>query len=240
MVKAYKYVYEGYDDPIHRYGHFKGTKFYIPSPYNIGILEIHRKVQYIKKQTKIDDFPHYIPHPEIVEIDMNEDLINKILANYEVQENMLKERETFIDGFDEYKKDEEIAEEIFRYALKQLNDREYEKSIITNQQILSKYPHVEKIVLTTYYNIACGYSLLKNEEKMYEYLLQSVENGYIDWPHIITDSDLREYRETPNFVKIIQKCITKDEKVKENIKRVSINVQEYIERHKINLNSISI
>lgn len=241
MVKAYKYIYEGYDDPIHRYGHFKGTKYFIPEPYNLGIFELNRKIQYIKKQDQIDNFQNDLFgfNPTINEIDMDEELVNTINENYKIQEKMLNDRDPFIDGFDKFKTDEQIGVELFKFALDCLERKQYDKSIESNQIIIRKYPHIE-LIPSCYYNIACAYAYLKNEDKLYEYLNMCIDHGYIGWAHMVNDLDLRPYKNDIRFVKIIQKCVNKDDKVKETIKTIPYPVKEYIERHKIDLNSISI
>lgn len=242
MVKVYKYVYEGYTDPIHRYGHFKGTKYFIPEPYNLGIFELNRKIQYIKKQDQIDNFQNDLFgfNPTINEIDMDEELVNNINENYKIQEKMLNDRDPFIDGLDKFKNDDEISNDLFKFALACLDRKQYDKCIEINQMIISKYHKIEELIPSCYYNIACAYAYLKNDDKLYEYLGMSVDQGFTGWIHMVNDLDLRPYKNDVRFVKIIQKCVNKDDKIKETIKNIPYPVKEYLERHKIDLNSISI
>ena len=50
-----------------------------------------------------------------------------------------------------------------------------------------------------YYDAACLYSLMGEEEKALTYLRKSLENGYKSFNHIRRDHDLDNIRNTPEF-----------------------------------------
>lgn len=56
----------------------------------------------------------------------------------------------------------------------------------------------------SYYNLACTYSLLGDKKKALETFKKSVEEGYTDYAHLLTDTDLDPIRNENEFKKIIQ------------------------------------
>ncbi len=91
-------------------------------------------------------------------------------------------------------------------AKEQLTNKEYQKAIdiLVNIQFNEKTMEFKYLI---YYDTACCYALLKNKEKMIEYLNKFTDsnNGKISYRYILNDKDLNEYKETEEFKKIIDK-----------------------------------
>lgn len=91
-------------------------------------------------------------------------------------------------------------------AKEQLSNNEYQKAIdiLVNIQFNEKTMEFKYLI---YYDTACCYALLKNQEKMIEYLNKFTDsnNGKISYRYILNDKDLNEYKETEEFKKIIDK-----------------------------------
>ncbi|MCW7483310.1 TPR end-of-group domain-containing protein, partial [Leptospira kanakyensis] len=51
-----------------------------------------------------------------------------------------------------------------------------------------------------YYNIACSYSLLKNKEKAFEFLIKALLSGYRNLEHIANDKDLNFLKNTDEWI----------------------------------------
>ncbi|MEP6699762.1 MAG: tetratricopeptide repeat protein [Bacteroidota bacterium] len=61
------------------------------------------------------------------------------------------------------------------------------------------------------YNLACIYSLLKDNDKAINYFDRSIISGYRDLAHITEDTDLDNIRNLPAFKKVIEKYFKPDE-----------------------------
>ncbi len=61
------------------------------------------------------------------------------------------------------------------------------------------------------YNLACIYSLQKNDGKALDYFARSINSGYTDLAHITEDTDLDNIRSLPEFKTIIEKYFKPDE-----------------------------
>jgi pentatricopeptide repeat protein len=55
----------------------------------------------------------------------------------------------------------------------------------------------------TYYNMACGYSRLKQIDKAFEMLSKAVDEGFADRPTLETDEDLAPLRTDSRFAAIL-------------------------------------
>jgi hypothetical protein len=58
---------------------------------------------------------------------------------------------------------------------------------------------------TAYYNVACGYSLLKKKDAALKYLALAIDNGFDNIAHIDGDSDMDYIRDDPEFEKLLEK-----------------------------------
>jgi len=65
--------------------------------------------------------------------------------------------------------------------------------------ILKKLLALEPENLSTYYNLACMYSLLNMPEQSIKWLRAAIHKGYDNWALIKTDDDLANVRNTPEF-----------------------------------------
>lgn len=206
-MKCYRYVIEGYDDWIHRYGYFKGYKIYIPEPYNFCVFTLDDKIKYIKRQKVIDDFKndYFGFNPKINEIDMDEELIKKLYDTLKKEEEIKEERNKLTDNVLKYKTNEELADDSFEKARLAFKDKNYDLSIeLYNKSIEGNYA-----LAASYYNIACNYSMMGNKEKAIEYINKSLNEGYNNWYHMICDKDLQNIIDEPEMVEIIKTLIIK-------------------------------
>ncbi len=56
----------------------------------------------------------------------------------------------------------------------------------------------------TWYNLACSYSLLKRLDDAVEALRRSFEFGYTDLPHLRSDPDLLNLRQSPKHRQLVE------------------------------------
>jgi tetratricopeptide (TPR) repeat protein len=84
----------------------------------------------------------------------------------------------------------------------------YKEGINVFEQALKK----DILYKNTYeYNLACIYSLQKNNDKALDYFARSINSGYTDLAHISEDTDLDNIRSLPEFKAIVEKYFKADE-----------------------------
>jgi tetratricopeptide (TPR) repeat protein len=84
----------------------------------------------------------------------------------------------------------------------------YKEAIDVFEQALKK----DILYKNTYeYNLACIYSLQKNNTKALDYFERSINSGYTDLAHISEDTDLDNIRSLPEFKAIVEKHFKADE-----------------------------
>jgi hypothetical protein len=66
----------------------------------------------------------------------------------------------------------------------------------------SKYANVRS---TLFYNLACGFALLQQNDSALVYLQKAVEFGYSDYYRILKDSDLNSLRDKPEYHALVDK-----------------------------------
>lgn len=71
--------------------------------------------------------------------------------------------------------------------------------------ILEKKSKIEKFGCTNLYNLACLYAIINNKEKALEYVEKSIQNGYDELNWIQADFDMKNIRDLPEFITLIQK-----------------------------------
>lgn len=84
-------------------------------------------------------------------------------------------------------------------------------------------------VSNNYYNLSCLYSLISNKPKAFEYLDSAVNNGYMNYSHLMEDTDFANIKNEPKFKQVAQSLrgvadykyiLQKAEKFNPNDKRV--------------------
>ena len=55
-----------------------------------------------------------------------------------------------------------------------------------------------------YYNLSCLYSLVNNKPKAFEYLDSAVNNGYMNYSHLLEDTDFANIKNEPKFKQVAQ------------------------------------
>ncbi len=201
-MKCYRYAVEGYEDFIHQMGHFKQYKIYIPSPYNFSVVTWHDKINYIKRQDKIDDFTndHFGFNPKIHEIEIDKKTIEKLYDNLLKEEKMLEERKALTNIVLEYKSEEEILEKIFKEGSQLIKSKEYSRAIINFEKCIKGKFYTKE----SYYNISCCYSLLKMKYDSIKYLKLAIDNGLTNWSLITEDDTLSFIKHEPEVIEIIK------------------------------------
>ncbi len=207
-MKVYRYSVEGYEDWMHKYGHFKGYKIYIPEPYNFGIFTLNNKITYIKRQDKVDNFKNdmFGFNPTINEIEMDEELIKKFHNNLIEEEKVLNERKTLENELLQFRTTDELGKELFEEGLDLLHINKYEDSIDKYQKCI-EFEFSKK---ESWYNIACCYSKMNDKDKTIESLQKAFNNGYDNWFHTVTDSDLKNFIDEPECVNIVKEMLLKN------------------------------
>lgn len=85
-----------------------------------------------------------------------------------------------------------------QYALVELGRQD--EAIDWMNKILDNYPDEGN-----YYNAVCLYSLMNKQSDAVKYLTLAFENGFKDIPHLMTDDDLDNVRNNPEFLSIVAK-----------------------------------
>jgi tetratricopeptide (TPR) repeat protein len=97
------------------------------------------------------------------------------------------------------KQDYEKAEEKYREVIRQIEDPK-----ITAAEKLSP-EEILRLRIESHYNLACIYSLRKDENHGIEELERALESGYKNFSHILEDPDLEAVRAHPGFQPLIQR-----------------------------------
>lgn len=232
-MKCYRYALEGYEDYFHCMGYFKGYKIFIPSPYNFSIFTLDDKIKYIKRQNQIDDFSknYHKFNPKIYEIDMNEEIIKNLYNNLIKEEEIIKEREKLTDSILSFQTEEEKIEKIFNIGLELLRDGKYYNAIEKFKSCIND----DKFGKLSYYNISCCYSHLKDKNNAIDNLAKSIDLGYADWFHIVSDYDLKNIIDESEVVEIIKKLIQLNPKKNKSVTYYNFDdpVDKYIKKHNL-------
>lgn len=204
-MKAYRYIVEGYHDPIHRYMHYTSVKFYIPAPYNIGFYITDGELTRIHDQTSLDDFTndYYGYSPVIYDVDLDEAIAKQaqdLLARKKAYEAEGKQLANVMSSqYPEIKPIEAVVKE----GIDLMKEKKYEEALNVFTDALKFTAQIQMI----YYNIACCYSLMGEKEKAIDALKLAVKHGYINWRHIIEDPDTQPILHEPEVVATIRSML---------------------------------
>ncbi|MHC4662298.1 MAG: PDZ domain-containing protein [Planctomycetota bacterium] len=105
-------------------------------------------------------------------------------------------------------------------AMELLQDRKLDEAIEAYIELLdeAKKAGVSGTGLAVhYYNLACAYSLNKNIDKAFKTLIQSVENGYVDFSHMDQDTDLNNMHDDKRWEELFSKKDEYIEKAQDKI-----------------------
>lgn len=209
MPVAYKYAFEGYDDWVHRRGYFKGYKLFFPAPYNFCIFALGTKINYMKRQDKIDDFSDNLFgfNPKIIEIEVPEEDIKKYEKNLLTEEALQAERLAFLQDFEQYKDNHEKSLEADSASHELFDDGHYELAAAKWHLCMVLNPDFKASCL---YNIACCRSRLGDKEGTISFLQQASDAGFVKWSKVVSDRDLDTFKDEPEFVIIIQQMLLKN------------------------------
>lgn len=117
--------------------------------------------------------------------------INDFFANYQKIENQYRE---FYNNKD-YKQTENSLQEILNLS----------RNIILDSSEVKKYQqNIEMIKANTYYNLACTYSLLNKKKAAVLAYEKSIQYGYDNYRHVISDSDLDNIRTERKFIALTE------------------------------------
>ena len=100
---------------------------------------------------------------------------------------------------------EERYDQAFQAGLQLLTDRKIDASIRAFGMCVQLFPDRP----VAYYNLACAYSLKKDEQKAVEFLRQSFAKGFQDLSHYQRDMDLEPIRRGPAFRKAFSEFASK-------------------------------
>lgn len=59
-------------------------------------------------------------------------------------------------------------------------------------------------ITNNYYNLSCLYSIINNKPKAFEYLDSAVNNGYMNYSHLLEDTDFANIKNEPKFKQVAQ------------------------------------
>ncbi|MCX7743456.1 MAG: hypothetical protein N2167_02720 [Flavobacteriales bacterium] len=137
-----------------------------------------------------------------------------------IEDRKLDAKQKFLKAIDEYRnnKKPELAVPIFKESILIFPDAKayYElgNALLDIKQYgeaVQAYHMAEQLDYQpnakVLYNLACGYSLLENEEKALKYVQLAIENGYNNTKHMLTDADLAFARKSPRFNKVYEESM---------------------------------
>lgn len=137
-----------------------------------------------------------------------------------IEDRKLDAKQKFLKAIDEYRnnKKPELAVPLFKESLLIFPDAKayYElgNALLDLKQYaeaVHAYHMAEQLDYQpnakVLYNLACGYSLLENEEKALKYIQLAIENGYNNIKHLLTDADLAFVRKSPRFNKVYEEAM---------------------------------
>jgi tetratricopeptide (TPR) repeat protein len=238
-----KYIVEGYEDWIHSYGYFKLTHIFVEKYKMIIIIndkcEITNMFRSKKPENTYSVVMEELTSP-IEKIEVSNEFVEKaytILCAKEkvkVDENELKN----LINWDNFLSNSEKSEIKFNEAYTVFRKGKYEDAIRLFSDII-EFTTSEKHKATSYYNIACGYALLKQKDNLVKYLHQAVNNGYTNWQHIILDNDFKKYIDEPELVEIVRKAYISNPDFREiNLCSMGYKLPcdlAYLDKHKIEM-----
>ncbi|NOZ23603.1 MAG: tetratricopeptide repeat protein [Planctomycetes bacterium] len=77
----------------------------------------------------------------------------------------------------------------------------YEDGLRMDRRIVRMFPDDP----TSFYNLACSYSLLNRIDEAIEALRQAEDRGYSDWLYMLKDPDLDNLQNDPRFAAIVRR-----------------------------------
>ena len=118
-----------------------------------------------------------------------------------------------------------------RKAMDNFKEKKYTEAIERYNRILSWQPD-NRLAL---YNMACAQSLTGNKDKALDFLVRSVEAGFVNFDHMNRDTDLDGLREDARYKdlfarrsELVRKAMDKAvERISEQLKRRKIDVAAY-------------
>lgn len=101
---------------------------------------------------------------------------------------------------------------VFDDVIQVMGLSDYPKAVELSYQLLGQIddepdfnPYVKKQLKSrVYYNLACAYALAGERKKAVEVFTESLENGFDDYEHILTDTDLNPIREEVEFKELLE------------------------------------
>jgi tetratricopeptide (TPR) repeat protein len=226
-MKVYRYVVEGFYDPMHRSGHWKGCAFFVPAPYNIRFYIVDETLTNICRQEQVDDFSndYFGFNPIICEVDLDEAIVKRadeLLTRSEALEN---DKGKFSLALIPDLANTDSTEALNSRGIKCLKEEKYKEALELFTEALegSSHPHV------LYYNMACAYSLMGEKADAIRMLGVAVKQGYDHWKDIVADCDLIAILHEPEVVKIIDGILQKKPHVR--LRMLTDASKSYIKRH---------
>jgi tetratricopeptide (TPR) repeat protein len=214
LVKRYKI--EGYDDYIHRYGYFCHTELFVEK-YHMIIRINGNKVLFVKHSSKPNNIYSFESfeneeHPmEDVEVDnIIIDSCYELLNKQKELENMKEQINNSFD-FSKIVSNEEISKIWMEEANYSYRINDFDKAVELYNSIV-KFTTLQDYKSTSLYNIGCCYNRLNNTKMAIEYLKKAYDNEFYDWVHLLTDDDLKNFKEEshPEYLQLIKKMIEKN------------------------------
>jgi tetratricopeptide (TPR) repeat protein len=130
-------------------------------------------------------------------------------------------RKVFLTGIDLFrnKKNPDKAVSEFKKAILMCPDAKsyYElgnalMDITNYKEAIDAYHMAEKLnynpISKVMYNLACAYSRAQDGESALKYIQLSIENGYSNTKHLLTDADLAYVRELPDFMGVYEEAMS--------------------------------
>ncbi len=118
------------------------------------------------------------------------------------KDEALPKPEELDDDDDDEPEDASLTEvqQLMQNGANQHKNKDYQGAIETYLQVLK----LDNDNVYALYNIACAYALLKDKKKAFEYLVNAVNAGFIDYVHIKNDDDLKILQSSTKFIKLIK------------------------------------
>lgn len=73
-----------------------------------------------------------------------------------------------------------------------------------NQLVTADKRTYKGFITNNYYNLSCLYSIINNKPKAFEYLDSAVNNGYMNYSHLLEDTDFANIKNEPKFKQVAQ------------------------------------
>lgn len=122
----------------------------------------------------------------------NSPIVNNFISQYQKLENKYKENYKAKD----YKQGEPALVEIINLA----------NSIKLPDNEMDKYqPTINWVKSSSYYNLACSYSLLNQKRQAVKAFEKAIELGYSEYQHSKIDTDLNNIRKDKKFISLLNK-----------------------------------